>query len=319
LIALGGLALALLTVASSSGIRGAGAATCPGQFTIDFAGLPAGTIIGEQYADFGVHISGVANDDPPDDFPDTLIVFDTNTTEDLDPDLKVGIGNIAIFANNLNDGNGDGLVDRPDENNFGGTATFAFDQDVHIGSFKFIDKDHGNPNDAVAYDAAGNVIVSVPVPIGANGSVQQININADGVRRLELVYHESGGFTGIEVTCEQPTPTATATAPATPSPTATPTAPPTETPTPTEVPSPSPTAAAATETPAPTTNVADTSVQATPVALGAENLPAGGGPPAGSGISFGWAVVLLGQVIVLGGLIVWMRKTRRYAPESPET
>src|SRR5574341_1775426 len=129
LFALGALATALLTAAFSAGSRDAGAASCPGQFTIDFAGLPAGTKIDEQYAEFGVHISGVANGG----FPDDLIVFDSNSTDTkLDPDLRVGIGNIAIFPNNLTDVDpADGLVDRPDENNLGGTATFAFDQDVH--------------------------------------------------------------------------------------------------------------------------------------------------------------------------------------------
>ena len=43
------------------------------------------------------------------------------------------------------------------------------------------------------------------MPAG-NGSVQTININADGVRRFEVVYGDSGGFTGIEVDCGQPGP-----------------------------------------------------------------------------------------------------------------
>jgi hypothetical protein len=59
----------------------------------------------------------------------------------------------------------------------------------------------------IAYNAAGEVIVSVPVPLGANSSVQTIAINADGVRRLVFDYQESG-IHGIEVACPQPTPTA---------------------------------------------------------------------------------------------------------------
>src|SRR3990172_2805797 len=123
------LTVALAAVALSlPGSRPGGAAqgACPSQFTIDFSGLPAGTIIGEQYAAFGVHISGIANEG----FPDALVAFDTNAPPTPDPDLAVDIGNIAIFANNLADANGDGLVDDPDENNFGGRAIFAFDQDV---------------------------------------------------------------------------------------------------------------------------------------------------------------------------------------------
>ena len=212
-VALGASALAvgILAVVLASPSQQAVGQSCAGQFTINFNGLPAGTIIGEQYAGSGVHISAVANQD----FPDALIVFDTNdsNTQTHDPDLAVDIGNIAIFAKNLTDVDpADGLVDDPDENDVGGIATFAFDQEVSIGSVLWVDKDHVVDNFVVAYNAAGEVIVSVPVPLGANGSVQRVEVNADGVRRLEFVYQESGGFTGIEVGCEQGVPTPTAAA-----------------------------------------------------------------------------------------------------------
>lgn len=321
-IGLAAIAIALLSLATASTSREAGAQAggCPAEFTIDFAGLPAGTIIGEQYAGFGVHISGIANASPSgEDFPDALIVFDTNAPPTHDPDLAVDIGNIAIFANNLTDVDpADGLVDDPDENNFGGTATFAFDQEVSIGSVQWVDKDHSNPNFVVAYNAAGGVIVSVPVPVGANASVQQIDINADGVRRLVFVYHESGGFTGIEVTCPQPTPSPTSTSTVqTPGPTATPTvaatatptAPATPTPTQPPTPSPTPTVQPATASPSPSPTVlADTSVLQTPAAGG---LPAGGGSPSGGTAAFSWATALLGAMLVAGGSFAWVRSGRR--------
>ena len=162
--------------------------------------LPAGTILSEQYAGFGVHISAVANGG----HPDALIVFDSNAPPTHDPDLAVDIGNIAVLAENVDDNNGDGLVDDPDENNFGGRVTFSFDQDVRIGSFLFVDHDHQPADHAAAYDASGNLITKVMIPVAGNGSVQSIAVNADGVRRFELVYRDSAGFTGIEVECEQP-------------------------------------------------------------------------------------------------------------------
>jgi len=307
-VVVGVFGIALLALVSSPASREASAALqCP--FTVDFAGLPAGTILGEQYASSGVHISGVANGSGP----DALIVFDTNTTDpDLDLDLKIGIGNIAIFANNLTDANGNGLVDKPDENNLGGTATFAFDQDVSIGSVKWIDKDHVKDNFVIAYNAAGEVIVSVPVPPGDNSSVQTIAINADGVRRLVFDYQESGGFTGIEVDCEQSTPTPTAPA-ATPTPSAAPTATPSPAPatptatpeggtstqsTPAPSPLPSSTVAAAVSPPE-----GGTSVAAGP---GAGALPAGGGAPAVAG--FRWTAPLIILALVLGGTFVSMRR-----------
>jgi hypothetical protein len=280
----------LITLAASAGPRETNAA-CLGPFTIDFEGLPAGTIIGEQYASLGVHISGVANEG----FPDALIVFDTSAPPTHDPDLAVDIGNIAIFANNLTDSNGDGLVDDPDENNFGGTATFAFDQDVSIGSVKWIDKDHGNPNFVVAYNAAGDVLVSVPVPLGANASVQTIPVNADGVRRLEFVYHESGGFTGIEVECGAPTPTPAATTPPTSAATT----------------SPTPAVAGATATPAPIVAAVNPAVQQTPAVLAVAALPAGGGPPGSSG-AFPWAAALLAAAsVITSGSFVLIRSATR--------
>jgi hypothetical protein len=280
------LFVTLIASAASAAPRDANAA-CSGPFTIDFAGLPAGTIIGEQYADLGVHISGVANEG----FPDALIVFDTNAPPTHDPDLAVDIGNIALFAENLTDTNGDGLVDDPDENNFGGTATFTFDQAVTIGSLLWIDKDASHPNFVVAYDAAGGILANVSVPQGANASVQTVEINADGVRRLELVYQESGAFTGIEVTCEEPTPTAT-----TP-PTSAATA------------SPTPVVAAATATPAPVVAVVDPAV--TPAVLAVAALPAGGGAP-GSGGDFPWASALLAAAaLITSGSFVLIRNAMR--------
>jgi len=181
----------------------AAAAECASDFVIDFEGLPAGTIVGEQYDSYGVHISGLANGV---DFPDAIIVFDSNASGTNDPDLEVDIGNIAIFANNLTDENGDGLVDVPDENNFGGIQIYEFDQPVHIGSFLFIDKDHGTPDTATAFDASGSVVGTATIPVAENGSVQTIDVDADNVSRLEIDYRDSAGLTGIEVGCPEAIP-----------------------------------------------------------------------------------------------------------------
>ncbi|HLC29037.1 MAG TPA: hypothetical protein VJL07_06285 [Dehalococcoidia bacterium] len=281
-------AIALLTVSAP---YQAGAQSCQPQLTIDFSELPAGTIIGEQYAASGVHISGAGNNGGP----DALIVFDSNSTDTrLDQDLRVGIGNIAILANNLDDGDGDGLVDKPDENNLGGRAIFTFDQDVTIGSFRFVDKDHGSSDFAIAYDAAGAVLASVPIPQAGNGSVQTIAVNADGVRRFELVYRDSGGFTGIEVKCEQagtPTP-AVLPAVATPVP----------------VPAPVPIAA---PVPAPAATAVESAGAApAPAVLSAAALPSGGGEPSSKEGALSWPATLLGVALVVGGSFVWMTRAR---------
>jgi hypothetical protein len=324
---LGLLAIALVTFFAGDSVRQAQAQSCSGQFTIDFAGLAAGTIIADQYAAQGVHISGEAHNNGP----DALIVFDSNSTDsDLDSDLRVGIGNIAIFANNLNDDNGDGLVDRPDENNFGGRAIFEFDQDVSIGSFKFVDKDHEPPDSAIAYDSSGGVIKQVPIPIAGNGSVQTINVDADGVRRFEVVYGDSGGFTGIEVECPQqqtatpPPPTEVPPTPTQPAETETPT--PASTPTatvaaetpsasPAEVSSPTPTVAgvfATPEVPTQAAAVAGESPAGGPASavLGAQALPAGGGP--GRDDDFRrWAAATVVLALAIGGSVLTIKRRSR--------
>jgi hypothetical protein len=144
--------------------------------------------------------------------PNALIVVDSNGTDtNLDSDLRVGIGNVAILAKNLTDVDpADGFVDHPDENDFGGKAIIAFDQPVSIGAFTFVDKDHGTFDRATAYDATGDILVSVEIPQAGDGSVQTIQVGADGVHRFELAYRDSGAFTGITVECKEPPITITA-------------------------------------------------------------------------------------------------------------
>jgi hypothetical protein len=201
---------------------------CSDGFVMDFAGLPAGTILGEQYASRGVHISGLANGAG---FPHAIIVFNSNGSASHDRDLEVDVGNIAILAKNLNGAEGDGVVDDADENNYGGKQIYVFDHPVYIGSFLFIDKDHGTPDRAIAYGASNNIITQVPIQVAGNGSVERIDVDAGDVSRLIIDYRDSGGLTGIQVcpqTAETPDPTPTVSP--SPKPSATPVASSTELP-----------------------------------------------------------------------------------------
>jgi hypothetical protein len=326
-ITLGALAIAAAGFIAVFSSHTALSAECPAQFTLDFNDLPPGTILSEQYADLGVHISAQANGD----HPDAVIVFDTNAPPTHDPDLAVDIGNIAVLAENVRDSNGDGLVDDPDENNFGGTVTFTFDQDVSIGSFVFVDHDHQPADFAAAYDASGNLITKVLIPIAGNGSVQTVDVNADGVRRFELVYRDSAGFTGIEVECEQPggtptatpagagaTPTATPTGGGGPTPTATSAALATPTPTRAAVATPTPVVAGAVATPTPQQPVAVAAAVQPPAPGAAEPRPAavpsGGGLPSDGGRTLSWAALALlaaGLALTTGGALEAVRQIRR--------
>ncbi|MDP6908252.1 MAG: hypothetical protein QF371_02045 [Flavobacteriales bacterium] len=57
------------------------------QEVIDFAGLPAGTLLAEQYAAQGIHISSDADDG----HPDLVMVFNSDASGTADPDLEVAI------------------------------------------------------------------------------------------------------------------------------------------------------------------------------------------------------------------------------------
>jgi hypothetical protein len=327
------VALCVLVLAVKLADGRPASAACQGNFSIDFAGLAHGTIIDNQYAAQGVQVSVQANEG----FPDAIIVFDTNRPPTHDPDLAVDIGNIAILPKNLTDGNSDGLVDDPDENNFGGKVTFSFDQDVSIGSFIYVDHDHQPSDFAAAYDASGNLIKKVLIPIAGNGSVQTVNVDADGVRRFELVYRDSGGFTGIEVSCPSaatPTPTPTGGQGATATPTSAPEgATPTPTATPvtagTSTPTVQPTVVAATATPAvraagaaapgPT---APSAVAAAVSGPGAQGLPVTGGRPDDGGLAWPALPLTLAGVLAAlagGALLTHARRAAAHPAVSQST
>lgn len=200
-------ALAALAVSSgqlrlTAGLDDAQAQAAPcEELVLDFAGLPKGTLLDEQYAAQGIHISGNANEAGK---PDQLIVFDSNASGTRDPFMEVDIGNLAIIPENITDANGDGLVDVPSDSERGGTQIYTFDHDRIVNSFVIVDIDHGDPDShfATAFDAAGNVIVRVPIPIiRVDGNVQTIEVNAEGVRRLEITYRDSAGVTDIDLEC----------------------------------------------------------------------------------------------------------------------
>lgn len=182
------------------GSSGPAMATGPCEpFLFDYAGLPAGTMLGEQFAADGIHISAIANEGRP----NQLVVFDSNASGTPDPDLEAGIGNLGIIPENVNDTDGDGLVDVPSDSIRGGTQIYTFDYDRVVNSFVIVDIDHGvaKSHYASAFDGSGNLLVKVPIIIGTDGNVQTVVVNAQGVRRLEITYRDSAGVTDIDLGC----------------------------------------------------------------------------------------------------------------------
>jgi hypothetical protein len=191
---------------AGSGDAEAQAAPCQ-DLLLDFAGLPKGTLLGEQYAGEGIHISGNANQAGK---PDQLIVFDSNASGTRDPFMEVDIGNLAIIPEHLNDPNGDGLVDDPNNTQEGGVQIYEFDHVRTVESFVIVEIDHGvqASQQAFAFDADGNLIKQVPILIAGPGSVQTVQLDASGVSRLEIRYRDSAGVTDIDLGCAETPPPA---------------------------------------------------------------------------------------------------------------
>jgi Prealbumin-like fold domain len=180
------------------------AAPCQ-DLVLNFAGLPKGTLLGEQYAGSGIHISGNANEAGR---PDQLIVFDSNASGTRDPFMEVDIGNLAIIPEHLNDPNGDGLVDDPNNTEEGGVQVYEFDHPRIVRSFVIVEIDHGvqASQQAFAFDGDGNLIKQVPILILPQGTVQTVQMDASGVRRLEIRYRDSAGVTNIDLGCAETPP-----------------------------------------------------------------------------------------------------------------
>ena len=102
----------------------------------------------------------------------------------------------------------DGNQANPNDFGGGGSLIFTFDYAMHVHEVYILDVDEGSAGVVNAYsDVDGNnLITSVPMLDLGDNSFQIVTVNADNVRRLEVVFPGSGGVPGI-VFCD-PNPTA---------------------------------------------------------------------------------------------------------------
>ena len=119
------------------------------EFVIDFDfaanGDPIlpGTIISDQYEDWGVSIHFESNEVES----NAGITFDSNNPTGGDQDLGVStpeedFGNLLIIAENMDDYDQDGLIDDPDDNASGGLIKFSFTYSTQLMSIDLIDFDN---------------------------------------------------------------------------------------------------------------------------------------------------------------------------------
>jgi uncharacterized repeat protein (TIGR01451 family) len=187
-------------------------------FDTDARGNPlaAGTLIAEQWSDWGVHIT-TSN---PTNHP--VMIFDSSNPTGNDPDLGTpnqdfsgpGVGNGGKSGqpgeNSVAQGkiliiSGDGDTEDPDDYVGGGTITFTFDQPTPVDEVHILDiEESGSKVRAWNATSGGTLLAEVNMQTYGNNSFQIVPVNADGgVRRLEIIFEGSGGVAAVVFCSEE--------------------------------------------------------------------------------------------------------------------
>jgi len=119
-------------------------------------------------------------------------------------------GKVLIIAENLNDWEGDGLVNSPDDLNAAAThdATLSFDFDrigpVTILGITILDVEPTEPAPIVTYyDASGALIASTGLPATGNNGVADVDLGqVQGVARMQILMRGSGAVDDLRLRAE---------------------------------------------------------------------------------------------------------------------
>lgn len=193
---------------------------------IDFENVPAGTVLTQVFGAGGLGPVLVTGINPDLVGQEAALVFDSAQPTGGDDDLgtpnetfggpgkgvggelgspyanETAHGHLCIVAENLVDGDADGLVDDPDDADLVG-ATLAFDFSalgtVTIESITIVDVETDRPAARVSYyDASDALLGSVDLPqVGDNGLAQVDLDDVAGVVRLVVDLNGSGAIDDI--------------------------------------------------------------------------------------------------------------------------
>lgn len=163
---------------------------------LDMSSLSHGEVIDNQFSADGITITANSNGS----YTDELIIFDTDLSGTRDSDLEVDEGNILIFPENTTDNNNDGIYDLPDDQAVGGAITLTFNIARTVKSFKFIDSEN-NQGRAKCYDANNNLLSTTNIANAGDASVQTVNVNTTGVKKMVITFTTSGGVTDFKFDC----------------------------------------------------------------------------------------------------------------------
>ncbi|MEO1529412.1 MAG: Ig-like domain-containing protein, partial [Planctomycetota bacterium] len=177
--------------------------------TIDFernshgTRLEAGTIISDQWSDWGVTVTSSNTQQPP-------MLFDSAIPSGQDDDLGTpssqfggpGHGNGGA-TNSVAQGlvlivSEDGDATDPDDAAGGGTITFSFDTPVNVETIGLLDIDDSGTF-VSWFGADGSLLGSVEAADVGNNGYQDLALNAISVSRLEVLFAGSGAITSLDL------------------------------------------------------------------------------------------------------------------------
>ena len=171
--------------------------------------LPAGSWITEQYASIGLHISALNYTGP-----DKAIIFDSANPTGGDLDLETPgyhpsntkpYFNILILAENDIDGNGDGLIDDPDDEGSrpAGYIDFAFDFHASDGYAVLIDTEESGGT--IEFFREADMVHSLPIPATADNAVQTVSWEGFEYDLMRINLAGSAGIGEVNVVPEPAT------------------------------------------------------------------------------------------------------------------
>jgi hypothetical protein len=217
------------------------AAPSANAFNIDFEGLPAGLVVYELTEGAGVSGGlegsiGVLGFNPFFGLAfNTAIIFDSSNPTGFDDDLgtpneayagpgigaggatnDTALGNLIIIAEDLQDLNGDDLIDDPDDADHKGSF-IEFDlttmgkggkkTTATVNSVTFIDIEAEQGEDGIFVELSGPDLpvnlVGIPAT-GDNGKITIDGINLPGVALMRVNFNGSGAFAGATLNEETP-------------------------------------------------------------------------------------------------------------------
>ncbi len=154
---------------------------------IDFEGLSRGEVVSDQFD--GVTITAQRRWQG-ENSPNDAMIFDSNNPTGGDWDLRTSTqDNILIISENNNSWN-------PDDNRYGGTITFDFDEAENVDALTFIDTERAATVRLTQED--GNV-VTLHGPVTANGGVATLSIGVTSVVLMEVILAGSGAIDDLEL------------------------------------------------------------------------------------------------------------------------